>query len=383
MRPLTSTSSRALLRTLTTRVRCSPRPSPRLLPRNALNARSSRPPYLPRRLSSQTAPKDDENASETDFAPSEHDLRFGYYDIILPSEPIVWGTAHILPRPVPAHIPRPRYVTELLQPGADAQQSVERAEEDAETRRRKLITGEEDVRRLRKAAQLAADVLQFAGSLVQAGRTTDDIDRAVHELIVACGAYPSPLLYKGFPKSCCTSVNNIVTHGIPDELGASPTGADDDIVNIDVTVYLDGFHGDTSRTFIVGPEVTRTGTYQDDKGRELVRITEAALDAGIAACGPGKPFKGIGRAIQELLRGKDYCVSPQFSGHGIGREFHRQPWILHHLNDEPGVMQPGDCFTIEPAIIQGTDPHGWTFPDGWTVSTEVNHYGISAWFLSS
>ncbi|KAI0371461.1 methionine aminopeptidase [Pilatotrama ljubarskyi] len=234
-----------------------------------------------------------------------------------------------------------------------------------QTTRRKLITDPEDLQRLRRAASLASEVLSFAGKLAQVGRTTDAIDAAVHELILACGAYPSPLRYKGFPRSCCTSVNNIITHGIPDELSyylnLRPL-QDGDIVNIDITVYLDGFHGDTSRTFLVGNV--------DDKGRDLVEITEAALEAGIAACGPGKPFKSIGSAIHELLRGKDYCVSPQFTGHGIGREFHRQPWIFHHLNDEPGEMQPGDCFTIEPALVQGTEPYGWTFPDGWSVSTE-------------
>ncbi|OSC97962.1 methionine aminopeptidase [Trametes coccinea BRFM310] len=365
-----SSSPLSSFRTLTTKARNAARPLPRTLPRRPANARTLQVPsrLTCRRLSSGSragtpnpANSDSEQALDADgdaeYAPSEHDLRFGYYDIILPSEPVVWGTAHILPRPVPAHIPRPPYVPEHFGPGADEEMAV--AEEDAETRRRKLVTGAEEVGRLRRAAQLAADVLKFAGTLVQAGRTTDEIDAAVHELVIACGAYPSPLLYKGFPKSCCTSVNNIVTHGIPDDRPLQ----DDDIVNIDITVYLDGFHGDTSKTFVVGPEV-------DDKGRELVQITEAALEAGIAACGPGKPFKGIGRAIHELLKGKDYSVSPQFSGHGIGREFHRQPWILHHLNDEPGEMQPGDCFTIEPAIIQGTDPHGWTFPDGWTVSTE-------------
>ncbi|EIW61524.1 methionine aminopeptidase [Trametes versicolor FP-101664 SS1] len=285
---------------------------------------------------------------------SEHDLRFGCYDVILPTEPYAWGTAHIIPRGVPPHISRPPYAPELLEPGADAST----AEEDIATTKRKFITDAEDLVKLRRAARLASDVLTFAGSLVQVGRTTDAMDAAVHELVLACGAYPSPLRYKGFPKACCTSVNNVITHGIPDDRPLQ----DGDIVNVDITVYLDGFHGDTSRTFLVG-EV-------DEKGRELVEITEAALEAGISACGPGRPFKGIGRAIHELLKGKDFSASPQFTGHGIGREFHRQPWIYHELNEEPGQMQPGDCFTIEPAIVQGTEPLGWTFPDGWTVSTE-------------
>ncbi|KAI0832873.1 peptidase M24, structural domain-containing protein [Trametes gibbosa] len=326
MRPLAA-CSRPLLRSLNAR---------------ALAPRAPRPlAFNHRRLTC--------GPSDTAAEPSEHDLRYGCYDIILPSEPFEWGTAHIIPRGVPPQIPRPPYVRDV--PDA-AEEGI------AASIRRLLLTDEGDVVKLRRAARLASDVLSFAGQLVQVGRTTDAIDAAVHELVLACGAYPSPLRYKGFPKACCTSVNNIVTHGIPDDRPLQ----DGDIVNVDITVYLDGFHGDTSRTFLVGDV--------DERGRELVEITEAALEAGIAACGPGRPFKSIGRAIHDLLRGKDYCVSPQFSGHGIGRDFHRQPWILHHLNDEPGEMQPGDCFTIEPAIIQGTEPQGWTFPDGWMVSTE-------------
>ncbi|KAI0650891.1 methionine aminopeptidase [Trametes meyenii] len=324
--------SRTLLQSLSSRV------SP-----GRLNSLPRCPQTLTRRLSS----------SPSKDAQSEHDLRYGYYDVVLPQEPLVWGTSYIIPRVVPPHIPKPPYVPEFLGPDADGPA----AEEDMSSSRRKLITDAEDLKKLRTSARFAGEVLNFAGTFVQEGRTTDEIDAAVHELVLACGAYPSPLRYKGFPKSCCTSVNNIVTHGIPDERPLE----DGDIVNVDITVYMDGFHGDTSRTFLVGDV--------DEKGRELVEITEAALEAGIAACGPGRPFKGIGRAIHNLLRGKDFCVSPQFTGHGIGRDFHRQPWILHHLNDEPGEMQPGDCFTIEPAIIQGTDPESITFPDGWTVAT--------------
>ncbi|RDX55328.1 methionine aminopeptidase [Lentinus brumalis] len=286
--------------------------------------------------------------------PSEHDLRYGYYDVILPEEPFVYGTSHIIPRGVPPQIARPPYVPDPVNP--DVATSLEGPAATA----RKLITDPQDLLPLRRAAQLAAKTLRFAGTLTQIGRTTDEIDAEVHEFILAHGAYPSPLLYKGFPKSCCTSVNNIITHGIPDDRPLQ----DGDIMNVDVTVYLDGFHGDTSRTFLIGDVV------RDEKGRELVNVTEAALEAGIAACGPGRPFKGIAQAIRDVLRGKDFSVVPMFSGHGIGREFHRQPWIYHAVNDEPGVMEPGDCFTVEPAIVQGDDPSGVTYPDGWTVSTE-------------
>jgi len=184
------------------------------------------------------------------------------------------------------------------------------------------------------------------------------LDAAIHEYVVTHSAYPSPLGYSGFPKSCCTSVNNVVVHGIPDDRPLE----DGDIVNVDITVYLDGYHGDTSRTFLVGDV--------DEAGRDLVNATSEALEAGIAVCGPGEPFKSIGKAIHDVADQRGYSVSSQFTGHGIGKVFHRSPWILHHRNDEPGVMLPGHCFTIEPCLVQGNNPRSWIFPDGWTASTE-------------
>ncbi|KAG8959443.1 hypothetical protein FRC03_007974 [Tulasnella sp. 419] len=158
--------------------------------------------------------------------------------------------------------------------------------------------------------------------------------------------------------SCCTSVNNIIVHGIPDNRPLE----DGDILNVDVTVYLDGYHGDTSRTFLIGDV--------DDQGRDLVRSANDALKAAISICGPGTSFKEIGKVIEELATRRGYSVSSQFSGHGIGKEFHQPPWVLHVANQEEGVMKPGHCFTIEPSLIQGDDPRGWMLPDGWTVLTE-------------
>ncbi|KAG7097552.1 hypothetical protein E1B28_004890 [Marasmius oreades] len=284
----------------------------------------------------------------------DHDAYdFGSYTVVLPEEPFVFGVSHITPRNVPNSVRKPPYA---LARHHDTNTSTL-------VKREKLIRlGGVEEDGLRKSAGLAREVREFSGTLVKAGVTTNEIDGAIHEYILSRGAYPSPLHYRGFPKSCCTSVNNIIAHGIPDGRPLE----DGDIVNIDITVYLNGYHGDTSQTWLVGDV--------DHPGRVLCEITTEAVQAGIDACGPGKHFKGIGRAIHDLVkrpfRGMEFCISQQFTGHGIGTEFHRPPWIWHHLNDEPGVMQPGHCFTIEPIIIQGKDPLGWLFPDGWTASTE-------------
>ncbi|KIM38727.1 hypothetical protein M413DRAFT_447677 [Hebeloma cylindrosporum] len=273
---------------------------------------------------------------------------FGDYSIIFPPDPVVWGVSHIKPRTVPSHIVRPPYAF----PGGDA------ADPPSHQNSSKIKLGGEAEHKIREVALLAKKVREFAGTQVKIGTTTNTIDSAIHEFIIAHSAYPSPLNYQGFPRSCCTSINNIIAHGIPDERPLN----DGDIVNIDVTLYLNGYHGDTSQTFLVGDV--------DAPGRDLVEITNHALERAIAVCGPGVPFKRIGNAISQVLMGKEYVVSSQFTGHGIGKVFHCSPWILHHLNDEPGIMEPGHCFTIEPAIIQGSNPRGWIFPDGWAASTE-------------
>ncbi|KAI6004732.1 methionyl aminopeptidase [Pisolithus albus] len=279
----------------------------------------------------------------------------GSYSVILPDEPFVWGVSHIKPRHVPPHIPRPlyarRYRSEQETEDVDIQEPYEG------NGRIQLHTEEET--KLRESAQLASKVREYAKDLVRPGVTTNSIDEAIHQFILAHNAYPSPLHYAGFPRSCCTSINNIVSHGIPDDRPLE----DGDILNIDVTVYLDGYHGDTSQTFLVG-EV-------DEPGRALVEVTNAALEAGIGACNPGRPFRDIGRAIHDLIQQTPgYSVCTSFAGHGIGKVFHRPPWIYHTLNEEPGTMLPGHCFTIEPCIVQGSNPRVWIFPDGWTASTE-------------
>ncbi len=197
----------------------------------------------------------------------------------------------------------------------------------------------------------------MAGSMVQVGTTTDAIDRAVHKMIIEGGAYPSPLRYGGFPKSVCTSINECICHGIPD----SRQLRDGDIVNIDVTVFLDGHHGDTSRMFFVGESAT-------EESRRLVAATKESLDAAIAICAPSVPFKRIGDEIQKVANQRKMNVVKSFVGHGVGTVFHSSPVIMHYPNREPGKMQVGQTFTIEPMLTLGSiKPKIWK--DNWTAVT--------------
>lgn len=209
---------------------------------------------------------------------------------------------------------------------------------------------------MRASGRLAAQVLEYAGTLVRPGITTDEIDKAVHKMIIDAGAYPSPLNYGKFPKSVCTSVNECVCHGIPD---MRPL-VDGDILNIDVTVYLDGYHGDTSRMFYVGTV--------DPAAKQLCEVTESALLEAIKLCGPGVPYSAIGRKIQEIADANKLGVIREYVGHGVGRLFHSAPTILHYRNGAPGIMQLNQTFTIEPMIVQG-GIRCKTWGDNWTVVT--------------
>lgn len=187
--------------------------------------------------------------------------------------------------------------------------------------------------------------------------TTDDIDAIVYDEAIKNAAYPSPLRYAHFPKSVCTSVNNIACHGIPDDRKLE----EGDIINIDVTVYLNKYHGDTSKTFLVGNV--------DERGKYLVHHNERALEEAIKVCKPGQPFNVIGSTISKYANEVDLRVVPAFIGHGIGSFFHGPPEIYHFENDiDVGVMQPGMTFTIEPIFSLGThEIELW--PDAWTTST--------------
>ena len=211
---------------------------------------------------------------------------------------------------------------------------------------------------MRVASKIAAQALAEGGRMVAPGVTTDEVDRVVHEFLVDHGAYPSTLGYKGFPKSCCISLNEVICHGIPD----STVIEDGDIVNIDVTAFIGGVHGDTNATFLAGDVA--------EQDRLLVERTHEAMMRGIRAVAPGRPINAIGRVIEAYARRFSYGVVRDFTGHGIGATFHSGLYIPHY--DNPGldtVMQPGMTFTIEPMINLGAlDYEIWD--DGWTVVTK-------------
>lgn len=211
---------------------------------------------------------------------------------------------------------------------------------------------------MRAAGRLAAETLDFITPHVQVGVTTEELDRLCHDFIVRHGAVPAPLNYKGYPKSICTSINEVVCHGIPEDRKLK----EGDSLNIDVTVILDGWYGDTSRMYWAGEPSIKT--------RRLTDITYRSMMAGIEVVKPGATLGDIGHAIQTLAEGEHCSVVRDFCGHGLGQVFHDTPSVLHY--GEPGagaVLEPGMLFTIEPMINLG----GWQTrikPDGWTAVTK-------------
>jgi methionyl aminopeptidase len=217
----------------------------------------------------------------------------------------------------------------------------------------------EAIERMRVAGRLAAEVLEMIADYVQPGVTTDELDRICHDHIVRVqGAVPAPLNYRGFPKSICTSVNHQVCHGIPSDKRLKRG----DIVNVDITVIKDGYHGDTSKMFFIGePSVL---------ARRLVNVTREAMLRGIAAVRPGATLGDLGHAIQQFVETQGYSVVREYCGHGIGLDFHEDPQVLHYGNPGEGlVLQPGMCFTVEPMVNAGKR-FIKLMPDGWTVVTK-------------
>jgi methionyl aminopeptidase len=245
-------------------------------------------------------------------------------------------------RPVPAPIQRPEYVD---RPAPTPYTGPE--VKDAET-----------IERMRVAGRIAAQALQTVGAAIQPGVTTDDLDRLGHEFLLDHGAYPSTLGYRGFPKSLCTSLNEVICHGIPD----STTLLDGDICNIDITAFIGGVHGDTNATFLVGDV--------EPQARELVDRTREATLRAIKAVRPGRPLSVIGRVIESYAKRFGYGVVRDFTGHGIGTAFHTGLIIPHY--DDPSLTTPievGMTFTIEPMLTLGTYAYDM-WDDGWTVVTK-------------
>ena len=246
-------------------------------------------------------------------------------------------------RPVPTTIERPEYVDRpapVREEGGDVK--------DAET-----------IEKMRVAGRIAAQAMAAAAAVIAPGVTTDEVDRVGHEFLLGHGAYPSTLGYKGFPKSLCTSVNEVICHGIPD----SRSLEDGDIVNIDITAYIGGVHGDTDATYLVGDV--------DEESRLLVQRTHEAMMRGIKAAVPGREINIIGRVIQSYAKRFGYGVVRDFTGHGIGLSFH-SGLVIPHYDAAPSydtVIEPGMTFTIEPMLNLGT-PDWEMWDDGWTVVTK-------------
>lgn len=246
-------------------------------------------------------------------------------------------------RTVPDSIPRPPY---MANKGGRPSERPARFEQP---------TGD-DLVAMRRSCKAAAEILAELGAMVAPGVTTDEIDARCHQLCIDAGGYPSPLGYSGYPKSVCTSVNEVICHGIPDDRELE----EGDIVDIDVTIYLGGFHGDTNATFAVG-EI-------DTASRTLMRVTRECMEKGIGAVRPGGVVRDVGQAIQDHAFSHGMSVVRAFVGHGIGRHFHGPP-IFHY--PEPAAtmeFEEGQTFTIEPMIALGTGEH-LLWDDGWTAVT--------------
>lgn len=244
-------------------------------------------------------------------------------------------------RLVPKHIERPEYV------GKKAPTKSKDSD----------IRDSETIEKMRIAGRIAAGALIEVGKHVAPGITTDELDRIGHEYVCDHGAYPSTLGYRGFPKSLCASLNEVICHGIPD----TTVIKDGDICNIDITAYIHGVHGDTNATFLAGNV--------DEESRLLVERTEESLRRAIAAVAPGRPINVIGRVIESYAKRFGYGVVRDFTGHGVGTSFHTGLIIPHYdTNEFATIMEVGMTFTIEPMLTLGT--HHWDmWKDNWTVVT--------------
>ncbi|KAM9982954.1 hypothetical protein ACTFIZ_007467 [Dictyostelium cf. discoideum] len=220
-----------------------------------------------------------------------------------------------------------------------------------------IIHTPEEIEIMRQLGKMSREVLDIAGNAAKVGMTTEELDIIVHNAVIERGAYPSPLNYYKFPKSCCTSLNEVICHGIPDERPLR----DGDILNVDVTLYWKGFHSDLNETYLIGNV--------DERGKNLVKCAYDCLELAVAMCKPGTLYRELGDAIQKHANKQGFSVVKNFCGHGIGRLFHCNPTVPHYSkNKAVGAMKVGHVFTIEPMINEGT----WQdeiWPDSWTAVT--------------
>jgi methionyl aminopeptidase len=232
-------------------------------------------------------------------------------------------------------------------------------ESESPTRMGITIKTPAERQKMREAGRAAAQVLEMIAPQVKAGVSTEELDRICHRYIVEdLGCVPAPLNYKGFPKSICTSVNQVVCHGIP----SAKVLKRGDIINIDITVIKDGWHGDTSQTFYIGEPTVLA--------RRLVETTREAMVAGIRCIRPGARLGDLGSVIQKHAEGRGYSIVREYCGHGIGQVFHEEPQVLHYGKPGTGIeLVPGMCFTVEPMLNAGR-PDVKLLPDGWTVVTK-------------
>lgn len=221
-----------------------------------------------------------------------------------------------------------------------------------------IIKSPDEIRKMRVAGRLAADVLEMIGPFVVAGQSTNELDRICHDYMVnEQKVIPAPLNYRGFPKSICTSVNHVVCHGIPSKKKLK----NGDIINIDITVIKDNYHGDSSKMFVIGDAPVRA--------RRLVEITYNCMRIGIQTVKPGSKLGDIGHAIQSYAESHRCSIVREYCGHGIGKEFHEEPQVLHYGQKGTGLtLEPGMVFTIEPMVNAGKR-HVKLLSDNWTVVT--------------
>ncbi|KAJ7632586.1 peptidase M24, structural domain-containing protein [Roridomyces roridus] len=220
------------------------------------------------------------------------------------------------------------------------------------------ILDAEAIEKMRTVCQMSRDILEIAAAAVRPGITTDEIDEIVHNATIERNAYPSPLGYRDFPKSVCTSINEVICHGIPDQRRLK----EGDIINLDVSVYYQGYHGDVNATYPVGKI--------DDESAKLLKTSRECLDKAIEACKPGALFRDLGKIIEPIAKTNGCSSVRTYTGHGINTNFHCPPNVPHYAkNKAPGTMKPGMVFTIEPMINLGPNGGEVHWPDNWTATT--------------